>query len=224
MRVLIVEDDVRLGQNLVRGLRETGFEPDLVGDGESAVAAAMANPYDVIVLDLMIPGLDGFGVCRQLRARRVGTPILMLTARSGVEDRIRGLDSGADDYLVKPFYISEVAARIRALARRHLPDRNAVLTAGPLSLNTAAHRLEVSGEPVPLTAKEFEVLECLIRNRGQVLSQEQIIQSAWDGDFEGGYNLVEVYVGRLRRKLGEHGVEGAIQTLRGAGYRLEVEQ
>ena len=224
MRVLVVEDDPRLGQNLVRGLRETGFAPDLVGDGESAVAAALANPYDVVVLDLMIPGLDGFEVCRQLRARRLGTPILMLTARGGVEDRVRGLDSGADDYLVKPFYISEVAARIRALSRRHLPDRTAVLSAGPLSLDTAARRLEVSGEPVPLTAKEFEVLECLLRNRGQVLSQEQIIQSAWDREFEGGYNLVEVYVGRLRRKLGEHGVGGAIQTVRGAGYRLAVEQ
>lgn len=222
MRVLIVEDDPRLANMLRLGLEEEGFGVDVVGRGEEALAAAEATPFDVITLDVMLPGgLDGFQVCAELRRRRVRTPVLMLTARDAVGDRVRGLESGADDYLVKPFAFIELLARVRALARRHLEDRSAVLEAGELRLNTAARELQVGGRPVRLTAKEFAILEYLMHHPRQVLSRTQIEEHVWDYDFEPGSNLVDVYIGRIRRKVAAAGGGEHIVTLRGVGYRFD---
>ena len=217
-----MEDDRQLAESLRRGLAEAGMAADTVGDGEEALHMAAATAYDVLVLDVMLPGRDGFSLAGALRARRVRAPILMLTGRGAVEDRVHGLEAGADDYLVKPFAFRELVARIRALSRRHLADRSAVLTAGPLRLDTAARRLLVGDREVPLTAKEFSILECFMLHQGQVLTRDQVLESAWDWGLDDGHNLVEVYVHRLRRKLGEVGVADAIRTLRGAGYRFEV--
>ena len=221
MRVLIVEDDHRLAASVRRGLEEAGFAADTVYDGEEAVAAAMTTQYDVILLDLMLPKLDGIGVSRQLRRQRMNAPILMLTARDSLDDKVLGLEKGADDYLVKPFALREVVARIKALTRRHLPDRSAVLGGGPISLDTGAQRLTVHGTPVPLTAKEYAILEYFMLNPNRLLSREQVIEHVWSFDFEGGRNLIEVYIGRLRKKIVEAGGTDPFTTLRGAGYRFE---
>ena len=194
---------------------------DTVGDGEEALALAAAAAYDVIVLDVMLPSRDGFAVARSLREKKMRSPILMLTGRGAVEDRVHGLDVGADDYLVKPFALRELIARIKALSRRHLPDRAAVLNAGGLSLDTMAHRLTVGGAEVELTAKEFAIMEFFMLHRGQVLSREQVLGGVWDWDLEDGRNLVEVYIARLRRKLSEAGAGDPFTTLRGAGYRFD---
>jgi DNA-binding response OmpR family regulator len=169
----------------------------------------------------MLPSRDGFAVARSLREKKMRSPILMLTGRGAVEDRVHGLDVGADDYLVKPFALRELIARIKALSRRHLPDRAAVLNAGGLSLDTMAHRLTVGGAEVELTAKEFAIMEFFMLHRGQVLSREQILGGVWDWDLEDGRNLVEVYIARLRRKLSEAGAGDPFTTLRGAGYRFD---
>ena len=221
MRVLIVEDDRRLATSLRRGLEEASFAVDVVHDGDEALAIALTAPYEVIVLDVMLPSLDGFGVCRRLRDRKVNTPVLMLTGRDAVDDRVRGLEAGADDYLVKPFALRELVARIRALARRHLPDRTAVLRAGPVTLDTAAHILRVDQERIELTAKEFAVLEYLLVNRGRLVTRSQILESVWDYDFDGGRNLIEVYIARIRRKISAAGGGDPIVTLRGSGYRYD---
>jgi DNA-binding response OmpR family regulator len=221
MRVLIVEDDHRLASSLRRNLGETGIVADAVHDGEEGLEAARTTAYDVIVLDVMLPGLDGLEVSRRMREARVHTPILMLTARDSVDDRVRGLESGADDYLVKPFAMREVVARIRALARRHLPQRSGLLRAGKVTLDTGAHVLRVDGNLVELTTKEFAILEYFLLNQGRLLTRGQIIEHVWDYDFDGGRNLIEVYVGRLRRKLIEAGGSDPFVTVRGSGYRYE---
>jgi DNA-binding response OmpR family regulator len=221
MRVLIVEDDHRLASSLRRNLGETGIVADAVHDGEEGLEAARTTAYDVIVLDVMLPGLDGMEVSRRMREARVHTPILMLTARDSVDDRVRGLESGADDYLVKPFAMREVVARIRALARRHLPQRSGLLRAGKVTLDTGAHVLRVDGNLVELTTKEFAILEYFLLNQGRLLTRGQIIEHVWDYDFDGGRNLIEVYVGRLRRKLIEAGGSDPFVTVRGSGYRYE---
>ena len=220
MRVLLIEDDRRLAASLQRALGESGLAVDVVRDGGEAIAAMLSSPYDVAVMDVMLPGENGFAISRQLRDQKVSTPILMLTARDAVDDRVRGLESGADDYMVKPFAMRELIARIRALARRHLPDRSAVLAAGPIVMDTAAHTLMVNGSGVELTAKEFAILEFFLHNPGRLLSRSQIIEHVWDYDFEGGHNLIEVYMGRLRRKLTAAGVDDPFVTVRGSGYRL----
>lgn len=220
MRVLLIEDDRRLAASLQRALGESGLAVDIVHDGGEGIAAMLSSPYDVAVMDVMLPGENGFAISRQLRDQKVSTPILMLTARDAVDDRVRGLESGADDYMVKPFAMRELIARIRALARRHLPDRSAVLTAGPIVMDTAAHTLTVKGSSVELTAKEFAILEFFLHNPGRLLSRSQIIEHVWDYDFEGGHNLIEVYMGRLRRKLTAAGVDDPFVTVRGSGYRL----
>lgn len=222
VRVLVVEDDRRLASSVRRGLSEAGFAVDTVHDGEEAVAAALTTSYDVLLLDMMLPKLDGIEVCRQLRRGRMRAPILMLTALEDVDDRVKGLDSGADDYLSKPFALREVIARIRALSRRNLPDRSAVLTAGVLALDTGGHTFKVRDVEVPLTAKEYSILEYLMLNRGLLLSRDQILGHVWSYDFEGGHNLIEVYIGRLRKKLAEAGAGDPLVTVRGAGYRLEA--
>ena len=221
MRLLIVEDDAELAASLHRGLEELGMAVDTAGDAETALAAAASARYDVIVLDVMLPGRDGLAVARELRSRRTTTPILMLTGLGSVDDRVRGLEGGADDYLVKPFALRELVARLRALARRHLPDRTAVLSAGPLRLDTGAHRAEVAGTELALTAREFAILEFFLLHQGLVLSRERILENVWDFDLEDGDNLVEVYIGRLRRKLAAAGAGDPITTIRGAGYRFD---
>jgi len=221
MRVLIVEDDHRLAASVRRGLEEAGFAADTVYDGEEAVAAALTTAYDVILLDVMLPKLDGIAVSRQLRRQRMNAPILMLTARDSLEDKVLGLEKGADDYLVKPFALREVVARIKALTRRHLPDRSAVLAAGTISLDTGAQRLTVNGKQVQLTAKEYAILEYFMLNPNRLLSREQVIEHVWSFEFEGGRNLIEVYIGRLRKKIVEAGGTDPFTTLRGAGYRFD---
>jgi two-component system, OmpR family, response regulator len=221
MRVLLVEDDLRLAATVRRGLEEAGVGVDLASDGRDGLAAARATAFDVVVLDGMLPGLDGFAVCRELRSERVRVPIIMLTGRDSVEDRVHGLDAGADDYLVKPFAFAELLARIRALTRRHLDDRTAVLEAGQVRLDTQSHRVTVSGQEVELTAKEFSILEYFLHHPDRVLTRTQIEDHVWNYDFASESNLVEVYIARLRRKLAARGGGQPIQTLRGTGgYRL----
>ena len=219
MRVLIVEDDRRLAASLRRSLIESRMSVDVMHDGDDGLAAATATPYDVIVLDLMLPRLNGFDLTRRLRERSVDTPILILTGRDAVDDRVAGLEAGADDYLVKPFALREVVARLRALTRRHLPNRKAQLRAGTVLLDTAAHTLTVDGRAVDLTTKEFAILEYFLLNQGMLLTRSQILEHAWNYDFEGGRNLIEVYIGRLRKKLVDAGAVDPFITVRGSGYR-----
>ncbi len=219
MRVLIVEDDHRLAASLRRSLVEARMAVDVVHDGEEAVAAGLGTPYDAIILDVMLPLLDGFEVTRRLRDQRVESPILMLTARDSVDDRVAGLDAGADDYLVKPFALREVLARLRAMTRRHVPNRTAALKVGDVVLDTASHILTVAGKEVEVTSKEFAILEYFMLNRGRLLTRNQVLEHVWDYDFDGGRNLIEVYIGRLRGKLTQAGVADPFVTVRGAGYR-----
>lgn len=221
MRVLVVEDDEQVAGSLRRGLRELGMAVDTAADGAEALAAAEAAPYDVIVLDVMLPGRDGYEVSRMLRRRRVGSRILMLTGRTAVDDRVQGLDAGADDYLAKPFALKELAARIRALTRRDLADRTSILSAGPILLDTGARRLTVGNRAIELTAKEYSVLEFFMLHRGQLLTREQVLDNVWDWDAESSQNLVEAYISRLRRKLVAAGTADPWTTLRGAGYRFD---
>jgi two-component system, OmpR family, response regulator len=220
LRVLLVEDDRRMAASVRRGLAEAGLTVDVIHDGAEGLVGATSRWWDVIVLDVTLPGLDGIEISRELRRQRDRTPILMLTARDSVEDRVKGLEGGADDYLVKPFALTELIARVRALARRHLPDRNSILVAGEIVLDTSAKRLQVKSREVALTAKEFAVLELFLHNPGRLLAQRQIIEHVWNYDFGGGNNLVEVYIGRLRRKLVAAGAEDPFKTVRGFGYRL----
>ncbi len=223
MRILIVEDDRRLAASLRRALIEARMAVDVVHDGQEGVAAASSTAYDVIILDVMLPRLDGFEVTRSLRDRRVESPILMLTGRDSVDDRVAGLEAGADDYLVKPFALREVVARLRALTRRHLPNRKAELLAGKVRVDTAAHTVKVDGNDVELTAKEFAILEYFLLNQGRLLTRSQILEHVWDYDFDGGRNLIEVYIGRLRSKLIQAGGGDPFVTVRGSGYRYRSE-
>jgi two-component system OmpR family response regulator len=222
MRVLVVEDDRRLARALMRGLREAGLRADSVGTGAEALDAAASTSYDVIVLDVMLPGgHDGFSVCSELRANGVGTPVLMLTARDSVDDRVHGLEAGADDYLVKPFAFRELVARIRAVTRRHQPPRPAVVEVGNVRLDADAWTVTIADQPVALTPKEFAILELLMQNAGRLLTRSQIEEQVWDTDLSTESNLLEVYIARLRRKLAAAGATDLITTIRGAGYRLE---
>jgi two-component system OmpR family response regulator len=216
MRVLIVEDDLRMASLVRRGLTGEGLAADVAGTGEDALWMAQAHPYDAIVLDVMLPGLDGFETCRRLRGAGCWVPVLMLTARDAVEDRVAGLDSGADDYLVKPFAFAELLARLRALARRGEGERPAVLVVGDLRLDPATHEVRRGDTPIALSAKEFALLEIFMRRPGEVLSRLHLLEHAWDFAYENRSNVVDVYVRRLRRKIGPD----ALETVRGAGYRL----
>jgi len=224
MRILVVEDDPVMGRTLEQGLDEAGFSVDLVATGTEAISAALTTPYNVISLDLMLPGEDGFGVCRALRSRRVDTPVIILTARDAVNDRIRGLESGADDYLVKPFAFSEYVARVRALVRRHLAQRSAIIDVGGIRLDTAARKVTVRGEVLTLTQKEFAVLECFMHHPGQLLDKDQLVERIWNYDVYSESNLLEVYIGRVRRKLAAAGITGSISTVRHGGYRFEADR
>ena len=224
MRVLLVEDEVKLAELVARGLREEGHAADIAARGAEALVLAEDDPYDVIVLDVMLPdGLDGFEVCRRLRGKGVWSPVLMLTARDAVEDRVTGLDAGADDYLVKPFAFDELRARLRALARRAPRERPAVLQVGGLSLDPASHRAWRDEALLDLSVKEFALLEIFMRNPGAVLSREQLIGGAWDMSFERRSNIVDVYIRYLREKVDRPFSRNSIETVRGIGYRLRVD-
>ncbi|CAL9561785.1 response regulator transcription factor [Streptomyces sp. enrichment culture] len=218
MRLLIVEDEKRLALSLAKGLTAEGYAVDVVHDGLEGLHRASESPYDLIVLDIMLPGMNGYRVCAALRAAGNDVPILMLTAKDGEYDEAEGLDTGADDYLTKPFSYVVLVARIRALLRRrHSAGASPVLEAGGLRVDTAARRVHRGEDEIPLTAKEFAVLEQLALRAGEVVSKGDILEHVWDFAYEGDPNIVEVYVSALRRKLGA----GLIRTVRGAGYRLE---
>jgi two-component system OmpR family response regulator len=223
MRVLVVEDEKKLGELLARGLREEGYSADLADRGEEALWMARAVSYDAIVLDVMLPGLDGFDVCRRLRSGGVWSPVLMLTARDAVDDRVAGLDAGADDYLPKPFSFEELLARLRALTRRAPVERPAVLEAGELRLDPAAHRAWRREAELDLSAKEFALLELFMRRPGVVLTRTQLLDGAWDISFEARSNVVDVYVRYLREKIDRPFDRDSIETVRGVGYRLRVD-
>jgi len=222
MRILVVDDDHRLCSVVKRGLREEAYVVDVAFDGEEGQYLAEVNPYDLIVLDIMMPKKDGITVCRELRANNVNTPILMLTARDAVEDRVNGLDAGADDYLIKPFAFSELLARVRALLRREGIVRSSEIKVGDLILDTSTREARLGSETVELTTKEYVLLEYFMRHPNMVLTRTMIEEHAWDYDFDSMSNLVDVYVRRLRRKLGDTGKGKVIQTVRGAGYRLRA--
>jgi DNA-binding response OmpR family regulator len=222
MRILVVDDDHRLCSVVKRGLREEAYVVDVAFDGEEGQYLAEVNPYDLIVLDIMMPKKDGITVCRELRANDVNTPILMLTARDAVEDRVNGLDAGADDYLIKPFAFSELLARVRALLRREGVVRSSEIKVGGLTLDTSTREARLGSEVVELTTKEYVLLEYFMRHPNIVLTRTMIEEHAWDYDFDSMSNLVDVYVRRLRRKLGDTGKGEVIQTVRGAGYRLRA--
>jgi len=218
--VLVVEDEKKLGELLARGLREEGYAADLADRGEEALWMANAVPYDAIVLDVMLPGLDGFAVCRRLRTDGVWSPVLMLTARDAVDDRVTGLDAGADDYLTKPFSFEELLARLRALTRRAPAERPPVLEVGELRLDPATHRAWRGEVELELSAKEFSLLEVFMRRPGVALTRDQLLEGAWDMAFERRSNVVDVYVRYLREKLDRPFGRSSIETVRGVGYRL----
>jgi two-component system, OmpR family, response regulator len=221
MRILLVEDEIKMARALRRGLEHEGYVVDMTGEGEDALSRATTHEYDAVVLDVMLPGRDGFSVCAELRRRGRWAPVLMLTARDGVGDRIRGLDAGADDYMTKPFAFGELLARVRALIRRRPVERPAVLRIGDIELDPAAHAVRRGGIPVELTSREFALLEFLMRHEGAVVTRGRILEHVWDYDFAGQSNVVDVYVGYLRRKLERPFGRPAIRTVRGVGYALE---
>lgn len=221
VRVLMVEDEVRLADTVRRGLVAEGFLVDLASDGVAGLEAAQTGGYDVIMLDIMLPRLNGYDVCRQLRAADVWTPVLMLTAKDGEYDQVDAFDLGADDYLTKPFSFVVLVARLRALVRRGAPERPALLAAGDLTLDPRSRVVARAGAEIALTPREFGLLHYLMRHRGDVVSKAEILESVWDLNYDGDDNVVEVYVGYLRRKIDHPFARKAIETVRGAGYRLE---
>ena len=220
MRLLVVEDEVKLANLLRRGLEEEGYAIDTAADGGEALWLAQENPYDAVVLDVMLPDVDGFEVCRRLRASGRWAPVLMLTARDSVPDRVEGLDAGADDYLTKPFSFAELLARLRALMRRGAPERPATLRVGDLTVDPARRRVARGHVPIELTSKEFALLEYFARHHGEVLSRTRLIEHVWDFAYDGDSNVVDVYVRYLREKVDRPFGRGSIETVRGAGYRL----
>lgn len=220
MRILIVEDDYHSNQALKKSLVEEGYATDAVYDGVEGEIYAESTPYDAIILDVMLPHKDGIAVCRALRQHRITAPILMLTARDTIEDRVQGLDSGADDYLVKPFALHELLARLRALFRRLSPQKSGVLVVGDIIINPATHEVTRTGERIKLNAKEFALLEYFMRHPNQVLKREVIENHIWSYDFISASNVVDVYVRRLRRKMDDPFTEKLLETVYGAGYRL----
>jgi len=222
MRILVVDDDRRLCAVIKRGFLEEGYAVDLAYDGEEGEYLAEVNPYDLVILDIMLPNKDGIEVCRELRAKKINTPILMLTAKDTVEDRVRGLDTGADDYLVKPFAFNELLARVRALLRREGISRSPELRVGDLILNGLTRQVWRAQRPIELTTKEYVILEYFMYHPNVVVTRTMIEEHAWDYNFDSLSNLVDVYIRRLRRKIDNEGEDSLIETLRGAGYRLKA--
>ncbi|MEO5966057.1 MAG: response regulator transcription factor [Candidatus Limnocylindrales bacterium] len=220
MRILIVEDEPAIAEAVKTALAADGHASDIVGDGRDALEWTSSYEYDLVILDVILPGLDGFATCSALRERGVAAPILMLTALDGVEDRVTGLDRGADDYLAKPFAMDELRARVRALGRRRLEERVPVIRIGDLQLDPATLGVRRGLREVRLTAREFALLELLARHPGQIFPRERLIEALWNADFAAESNIVEVYIRSLRRKVDEGRRDGLIETVRGAGYRL----
>ncbi len=223
MRLLLVEDDPKLSRAVSRGLRAEGYAVDAAADGEDALLQAAVWDYDAVILDLMLPLRDGFEVCRALRERGSWVPILMLTARGDVDDRIRGLDAGADDYLPKPFDFGELLARLRSLVRRKPSERPTRLEVGDLVVDPATHAVSRAGTHVEVTAREFAVLEFLARHPGEVVTRATLLDHVWDANYPGSTNIVDVYVGHLRNKLERPFDRALIRTVRGVGFVLEPE-
>jgi two-component system OmpR family response regulator len=223
MRVLVVEDEAALAEGVRRGLEAEGFATDVAANGIDGLWMAQEHPYDAIVLDILLPGMNGYKVCAELRAAGVWTPILMLTAKDGDLDEAEALDTGADDYVTKPFSYVALVARLRALIRRGAAERPAVLAAGDLRLDPAEHRAWRGDVELSLTARELALLEYLLRCEGSVCSKTDIVDHVWDGSFDGDLNIVEVYVGHLRAKIDRPFGRSSIQTVRGAGYRLAAD-
>src|SRR5687768_18585682 len=223
MRLLIVEDDAKMAALLRRGLAEEGAAVDVAGSGEDALWMAATAPYDAVVLDVMLPGADGFETCRRLREDGVWSPVLLLTARDSVEDRVAGLDGGADDYLTKPFSFAELSARLRALVRRGQRERPAVLEVGPLRLDPATRQAWRDDRPIDLSTKEFALLEAFMRRPGEVLTRLEMLEHAWDFGYENRSNVIDVYVRYLREKIDRPFGARSLETVRGAGYRLRAD-
>ena len=220
MRILLVEDESRIARFINKGLTEEGYAIDIVANGEDALSFAGSAPYDLIILDLLLPKIDGITVCRRLRRQNMKVPILILTAKDSIEDRVTGLNAGADDYLVKPFAFAELLARIRALLRRP-PVLNAdTLEVGNLLVDVIKHQVERAGEPISLTPKEYSLLVYMMRNKCQVLSRTQIMEHVWNYDFYAGSNVVDVYIRYLRKKIDEGHEKKLIKTVRGVGYTI----
>jgi two-component system OmpR family response regulator len=224
VRILVVEDESKLAALIQKALREQGMLADVAATGEDAMWMAGASPYDVIVLDINLPGLDGFATCERLRRDGVRTPILMLTARDGIEDRITGLDTGPDDYVLKPFDFGELFARVRALARRGPIERDPVLSVGDLTLDLATHTVKRGDTRIQLSNKEVQLLEVFMRRPGQVLSRYDLLEGAWEMGYENRSNVIDVYVRYLREKIDRPFGADSLETIRGAGYRLRVPQ
>jgi two-component system OmpR family response regulator len=223
VRVLVVEDELRMASLIRRGLTREGLATDVAAKGEDALWMSAAHEYDAIVLDVMLPGMDGFETCRRLRQSGIWAPVLMLTARDSVEDRVAGLDTGADDYLVKPFAFAELLARLRALARRGETERPNVLEVGDLRLDPARREVRRGAREIRLSAKEFALLETFMRRPGEVLSRLHLLEHAWDFAYENRSNVIDVYVRHLRRKIDEPFGRRSLETVRGAGYRLRTD-
>jgi DNA-binding response OmpR family regulator len=222
VRILLVEDDPKINAVVRQALQEESYAVDVAYDGERAEELAFVNDYDAVVLDLMLPGKDGLAVCRALREAGQPAPVLILTARDSLQDRVAGLDSGADDYLVKPFHVEELLARIRALLRRQAPVKTTRLMIGDLVVDTAAHAVYRGPTPVALTNTEYAILEYLARHPGEVIGRAELMEHVWDANYEGLSNIVDVYMRRLRAKLDDGQVTRLLETVRGAGYRLRV--
>ncbi len=222
MRILLVEDNRRLSDSLRMILQDDGYAVDAAYDGIDGEEMGLISGYDVIILDIMLPGKDGLEVCRELRNRRISTPILMLTARDALEDRVVGLDSGADDYLVKPFEVDELRARIRALLRRESPGKSGTLQIADLELDPATHTVRRGSQPLELTAKEFSLLEYLMRHPNRLITREMAEEHLWNYDHVIASNVVDVYIRRLRRKIDDPHPVKLLETIRGAGYRIRV--
>ncbi len=222
MRVLVVEDEARIAAFIRKGLQEEHYVVDVADEGDAALDFVEAAAYDLIILDVMLPRRDGFNVCQEIRRRGLKTPVLMLTARDAVDDRVRGLDAGADDYLVKPFAFKELLARLRALARRPAETQSLELRVGDLALDTAMHQLTRANQVIELSAREYRLLEFLLRHRGQPLTRTQIAEGVWGYDFDAQSNVVDVYIRYLRRKVDDPFETKLIQTVRGVGYKIEA--
>lgn len=224
MRLLVVEDEPKMAALIERGLVEQGHAVDVVADGPDALVRAGATAYDAIVMDVMLPGLDGFEICSRLRHQGIWAPVLLLTARDSVDDRVRGLDTGADDYLTKPFSFAELLARLRALARRGPLQRPAVLQVGDLRMDPATRQVWRGETSIALSTKEFSLLEAFMRRPGQVLSRFELLEHAWDFNYENRSNVIEVYISYLRDKIDRPFGTSSIETVRGAGYRLRTNE
>jgi len=222
MRVLVVDDDRRLCNIIKRGLVEESYAVDIAFNGEEGEYLAEVNSYDLVILDIMMPGNNGIEVCRNLRAKNINTPVMMLTAKDAVEDRVKGLDAGADDYLIKPFAFGELLARVRALLRRESSSKSPELKIGDLILNTRTRELRRGDKIIDLTTKEYTILEYLMRHPNVVVTRTMIEEHAWDYDFDSLSNLIDVYIRRLRSKINDDKEENIIQTVRGAGYRMRA--